>query len=74
MNTNDSIRCKKSNAKHFRILVSAGLLLLVAEGLVVLGEEVGVFLVGGLLEHGLLPQVGGQEGVGPRDSGVGCLS
>ena len=32
-----------------------------------------IFLVGGLGEHSLLPEVGGQEAVGLRDSGVGRL-
>ena len=32
-----------------------------------------IFLVGGLGEHGLLPEVGGQETVGLRDSGVSRL-
>ena len=54
-------------------LVGAGLLLLVAKGLVVLGQEVGVLLVGRLGEHGLLPEVGGQEAVGLGDGGVGGL-
>ena len=32
-----------------------------------------IFLVGGLGEHGLLPEVGGQETVGLRNSGIGRL-
>ena len=39
----------------------------------VLLQVVGVLLVGGLGEEGLLPQVGGQVGVGLRDGGVGSL-
>merc|ERR1719367_719446 len=55
-------------------LVLLLLLSLESKGFVVLGEEVGVLLVGRLLEHGLLPQVGSQEGVGLRDGGISCLS
>jgi hypothetical protein len=40
------------------------LLPLGAYRLVVLGQEVGELLVGRLLEHRLLPQVGSEEGVG----------
>ncbi len=41
-----------------------------AHRLVVLGQEVCELLVGRLLEHSLLPQVGGEEGVGVRDGGI----
>ena len=54
-------------------LVLLLLLSLESQGFVVLHEEVGVLLVGRLLEHRLLPQVGGQEGVGLRDGGVSGL-
>ena len=43
-------------------------------GLVVLGQKVGKLLVGRLLEHGLLPQVGGEEGVGLGDGGICSFS
>ena len=39
----------------------------------VLGQEVGELLVRRLLEDGLLPQVGGEVGVGGRDGCVCCL-
>ena len=39
----------------------------------VLGQVVRELLVGGLGEEGLLPQVGGQGGVGLGDGGVGGL-
>ena len=41
--------------------------------LVVLGQEVCELLVGRLLEHCLLPQVGSEERVGVRDGGIRCL-
>ena len=40
----------------------------------VLGEVVAELLVRRLGEEGLLPQVGGQVGVGLGDSGIGGLS
>ena len=43
-------------------------------GLVVLGQEVGELLVGRLLEHGLLPQVGGEEGIGLGDGSICSFS
>ena len=46
---------------------------LISERLVVLGQEVCVLLVGRLHEHSLLPQVGGEEGVGLADGSVGGL-
>jgi len=49
------------------------LLSLESKGFVVLGEEVGVLLVGRLLEHGLLPQVGSEEGVGLGDGSISGL-
>ena len=53
--------------------VSLGLLLLDADRLVTLGQVVAVLLVGRLDEHGLLPQVGSQVGVGLGDGSVGGL-
>ena len=38
-----------------------------------LGQVVGELLVGRLGEDGLLPQIGGQVGVGLGDGGVGSL-
>merc|ERR1711878_28362 len=49
------------------------LLSLDTNSLVVLGQPVGELLVGRLLEHGLLPQVGGQVGVGGSHSSIGRL-
>ena len=54
-------------------LVLLDLLLLHTNGLVVLGEIISELLVRRLLEDGLLPQVGGQVGVGGGHSGIGCL-
>ena len=53
--------------------VLLGLLLLDANGAVVLPKVLRVLLVRGLLEEGLLPQVRGQVGVGLADGGVGGL-
>ena len=55
-------------------LVMFLLLPLGPNGLVVLGQKVGKLLVGRLLEHGLLPQVGGEEGVGLGDGGICSFS
>jgi len=54
-------------------LVLLLLLSLESQRFVVLGEEVGVLLVGRLLEHGLLPQVGSEERVGLADGSIGSL-
>ena len=54
-------------------LVLLNLLSLDTNSLVVLGQPVGELLVGRLLEHGLLPQVGGQVGVGGSHSSIGRL-
>merc|ERR1719458_528389 len=53
--------------------VLLGLLLLDANGAVVLPKVLRVLLVRRLLEEGLLPQVRGQVGVGLADGGVGGL-
>ena len=55
-------------------LVFLLLLLLCSYGTVVLGEEVCELLVRALLEHGLLPEVWGQVGVGLGDGSVRGLS
>merc|ERR1712062_324903 len=49
------------------------LLSLHTDSLVVLLQPVSELLVGRLLEHGLLPQVGSQVGVGGSHSSVGSL-
>ena len=54
-------------------LVLPLLLHLGSSGLVGLGQEVCMLLVGRLLEHGFLPQVGRQEGVSLGDGCVGSL-
>ena len=54
-------------------LVLLDLLLLRTNGPVVLGQVVGILLIRTLGEDGLLPQVGGQVGVGLGDGGVGSL-
>ena len=54
-------------------LVLPLLLHLGTSGLVGLGQEVCMLLVGRLLEHGFLPQVGRQEGVSLGDGCVGSL-
>ena len=53
--------------------VLLNLLSLNTNSLVVLLKPVGELLVGRLLEDGLLPQVGGQVGVGGGDGSVGSL-
>ena len=55
-------------------LVMFLLLPLGPNGLVVLGQKVGELLIGRLLEHRLLPQVGGEEGVGLGDGGICSFS
>ena len=63
---------KSRNEKSLRSVLPL-FLSLASQGFVVLGEEVGVLLVGRLGEHCLLPQVRSEEGIGPSNSCVGGL-
>ena len=64
---------KTKNLLRKKFLVLFNFLALSGHGCVVLSQVVGIFLVGRLGEHGLLPQIRGQEGVGLADSSIGGL-